>query len=66
MDLLDCSGVIWAQNPKSAGGEEGGEGKRGEGRERGREGRGGKGDREGGERRQKGEEISRDGKEGRD
>ena len=56
VDLLDCSGVIWAQNPKSAGGQtegrggEGGEKRRGkerrrEGREgegRGGEGRGGK------------------------
>ena len=49
VDLLDCSGVIWAQNPKSAGGQteggrgggKGGEGRGGEGEERGRgEGRG--------------------------
>ena len=63
VDLLDCSGVIWAQNPKSAGGQRAGEGRegrkgegrRGEGRggkERGGEGKGGEGRRgEGGRHR---------------
>ena len=66
VDLLDCSGVIWAQNPKSAGRQtegRGGEGRGGEGRGREKR-RGEKRRREG--REGEGKEVDRHRKERKD